>query len=457
MTTSALVNPWLALESGADPVERVRALRRAHAAFVGAGQSAVAVRRVVGASWRRSLRARVDPDASGAPIDLVDSALAAYRATHPLARALPLLRDVLGGSYDTGDQLMAVTDAAGRLLWVEGRPEVRRRAEAMNFVAGAWWDERHVGTNAPGTALAVDHAVQIFAAEHFNRAVQRWTCSAAPIHDPRTGWLLGAVDITGGDQVANPHSLALVQAAARLAETYLARGPGADPADDGAGISVTGLGQDEATISLHGQRVLLSRRHSEILVLLVCHPEGLTGERLGLELYGDVLNPVTLRAELSRLRRLLGPDLLDSRPYRLRAPVRADFLTVTRLLDAGALREALAAYRGPLLPGSAAPGVLRLRSLLDQQARAAVLASRDASLLAAWTRSPTGADDLAVWEALALALPAGSSQRAMARVGVAELRVEYGLTPSLYAAPTQATSGRAISTMRATLSQPAGL
>jgi transcriptional regulator of acetoin/glycerol metabolism len=94
----------------------------------------------------------------------------------------------------------------------------------MNFVAGARWDESHAGTNAPGTALALDHSVQIFAAEHFSRLVQPWTCVAAPIHDPRTGRPLGAVDITGGDHVANPHSLALVQATARAAEALLATG-----------------------------------------------------------------------------------------------------------------------------------------------------------------------------------------------------------------------------------------
>jgi hypothetical protein len=110
-------------------------------------------------------------------------------------------------------------------------------------------------------------------------------------------------------------------------------------------------------------------------------------------------------------------------------PVEADFLTVARLLEAGELRAALTAYRGPLLPGSDAPGVARLRSLLDQQARASLLADPDASLLDAWTRGPSGADDLAVWEALVAALPAWSPRRAVAAARAAELRVEYGLRP----------------------------
>jgi transcriptional regulator of acetoin/glycerol metabolism len=92
---------------------------------------------------------------------------------------------------------MAICDDHGRLLRVEGHANVIRKAEAMNFVPGARWDEAHAGTNAPGTAAAVDHEVQIFATEHFSRLAQPWTCSAAPIHDPRTGHILGAIDVTG--------------------------------------------------------------------------------------------------------------------------------------------------------------------------------------------------------------------------------------------------------------------
>jgi hypothetical protein len=416
-------NSWLALQVGVDPAEHVGALRRAHEAFISSGAVADPVRDVVTRSWRRSMRAGVDPDHVGPLIDLVDADLEAYRAGHPLARVVPVLAEVLGSVCDTGDQLMAVSDADGRLLWVQGHPGVLRRAERMNFVAGARWDERHVGTNAPGTALAVDHAVQIFASEHFSRAVQSWTCSAAPIHEPGTGRLLGTVDITGGDQVANPHSLALVQAAARLAESYLSQHR---PVSDAA-VSVHALGRNEAAAARYGRPLILSRRHSEIVALLACHPEGLTGDQLGLELYGDELNPVTLRAELSRLRLVLGPQVLASRPYRLAVPVDADFMAVTRLLAAGALGQALRLYRGPLLPASEAPGIVHLRSRLEHQLRASVLTAPDVSLLEAWAHSPSGTDDLAVWEALARRLPAGSTRRAMALARVRDLMVDYGL------------------------------
>jgi hypothetical protein len=417
-------NPWLALTLGTDPAERITQVGRAHERFVTGEQPVTQVRDVVAASWRRSAGALVSPD-STAPIELSDGDLEAYRAAHPLARVLPIFRDLLGGLADDGDHLMAVCDAHGRLLWVEGTASVLRGAESMNFVPGARWDEAHAGTNAPGTALAVDHPLQIFATEHFSRGVQRWTCAAAPIHDPATGALLGAIDVTGGDHLANPHSLALVRATALAAEAYLGAGRPA------RGATVSVLGREDAVLSIGGRPHRLGRRHSELLVLLLVHPEGRTGDQLALDLYADDLNPVTVRAELSRLRRVLGPELLDSRPYRLRAEVDADFLTVTRLLERGLVAEALAAYTGPLLPSSDAPGVARLRGLIDSRLRAAVLDRADPTLLQTWVNSPWGTDDLQMWEAYATALPPRSPALPLTTKRIAALASEYGLATSV--------------------------
>ncbi|SNY28612.1 GAF domain-containing protein [Paractinoplanes atraurantiacus] len=413
-----MANPWLALDTGADPAERIRQIGRAHERFVGGDKAANSIRPVVAASWERSAVALPSAD-STAPIELGDSELEAYRAAHPLARVMPIFRDLLGGLAEDGEHLMAVCDAYGRLLWVEGSASVLRGAERMNFVPGARWDEAHAGTNAPGTALAVDHPLQIFATEHFSRQVQRWTCAAAPIHDPATGGLLGAIDVTGGDHLANPHSLALVRATALAAEAYL-RGHVITRTTAG---TVSALGRNEALLSFGGRRWRLGRRHSELLVLLLARPEGSTGEELGFELYGDEVNPVTVRAELSRLRRTLGPELMESRPYRLRAELEADFSGVLGLLNAKNVKEALRQYAGPLLPGSEAPGVVRLRRLVDGRLRSAVLNSRDTEVLRGWLNSAWGSDDLAVWEAYAKLSPLNPQARARIR----ELSLEYGL------------------------------
>ncbi|BFP50385.1 GAF domain-containing protein [Streptomyces sp. CMC78] len=408
-----LTDPWVALAADTDPGEQSGALRRAHDVFTSAGRLERPVRAVVGASWRRSARARVSPDDAPA-VELGPDELGPYRDAHPLARAMPVIRELMGAYATDGEHLLAVCDAQGRLLWVEGHTAARRRAGLMNFVEGARWAESVAGTNAPGTAIAVDRPVQVFAAEHFLRPVQQWTCAAAPLHDPHTGRVLGAVDITGGDRLAHPHSLAFVQAVARAAESQLAL---LAPPPDVEAVRLGALGRDEALLVARGRRLRLSRRHSEILVALARRPEGLSGDELLIELYEDEsVTPVTLRAELSRLRRLLGPDLLDSRPYRLAVPVDADFDTVTRRLASGAVAAALDAYAGPLLPGSRAPSVVRLRRRITEQLRAALIARGDPGLLADWAYSTWGEEDLPVWRALAGAVPEDQRPALLARV-----------------------------------------
>ena len=71
---------------------------------------------------------------------------------------MPVIRRLLVDDATDAGLLVAVSDAAGRLLWVEGEHRLRTRAEAMHFVAGADWSEAEAGTNAPGTALALGHA-----------------------------------------------------------------------------------------------------------------------------------------------------------------------------------------------------------------------------------------------------------------------------------------------------------
>jgi signal transduction histidine kinase len=115
-----------------------------------------------------------------------------------------------------------MSDATGMLLALDGDARVRSlAADSMNFTEGALWSETSTGTNAIGTALAADHAVQIFATEHFVEPVQAWTCSAAPVHDPETGQLIGVIDLTGLRKHVHPQTLAIVMTTARAVESHL--------------------------------------------------------------------------------------------------------------------------------------------------------------------------------------------------------------------------------------------
>jgi hypothetical protein len=417
-------------DPGTDPTSRIGRVRRAHERFLTSGETPRCVRDVVADSWRRSVGAGVDPARDRAPVQLVDTELRTHRDRHPLAAVLPMFRALLGGIAAEARHLMAVADADGQLLWVEGHTGLRRRAERMNFVEGAAWDERRVGTNAPGTALAVSGPVQIIAAEHFSSIVHPWTCSAAPVRDPHTHEVLGVIDVTGGDHLGTPSSLALVRATALAAEGELMRLRGPRPparaSDKNHAARLEVMGRDEGSLTIGSAQRRLSRRHSEILTILLQHPGGLTGEQLGLELYGDDANPVTLRAEMLRLRRLLGCEVLGSRPYRLLIPVSADFTDVLRLLEKGSVATALSRYRGPLLPLSEAPGVARTRRRVEQHARAGVIAAADPGLLTRWTGTSWGSEDLELWELLATVAPAGAT-RSLALAEMRRLSAGYAV------------------------------
>src|SRR5262245_8281242 len=88
-----------------------------------------AVRSLVAESWLRSYQAGVDPEGDGAPLDLTRDELVAYRERHPLAAAMPLVRDLLTQDAEELGHIVAIGDAQGRLLWVEGHRRLRERAE----------------------------------------------------------------------------------------------------------------------------------------------------------------------------------------------------------------------------------------------------------------------------------------------------------------------------------------
>ncbi|HEY0239395.1 MAG TPA: transcriptional regulator, partial [Friedmanniella sp.] len=350
---------------GSDAASLAHALAGFHDDFLATGRIAPTVRPVVADSWRRSLVGGLDPETGGVPVPLDRPVLDELRRRSPLARTMPVIRRLLVDAATDAGLVVAVTDPDGRILWLEGDPGLRRRAESMHFVAGADWSEARAGTNAPGTALRTGRGVQILGPEHLVRQVTPWSCTAVPIRDPDTRAILGALDITGGLEVAGPQTLALVRATVAAAEAELridrlrARG-GAGPVHRAAAPArLSVLGRSQALLEHRGRSsALLSLRHSEIVLVLSEHRAGLSGGELEVALSTHGLSSVTVRAEVSRLRSTLGEEMLASRPYALRAPLATDVHRVRAALTAGRLREAVAAYAGPVLPASEAPGVV---------------------------------------------------------------------------------------------------
>ncbi len=409
-------SPWTAVPLGAR-----NGLRHAHDVIVGERDrdSAEGVRRLVLESWHRSIEFHLDPDRIVSSPDLGDDELRDYRNAHPLSLALPTIhRLLIRHTFDAG-LIVAVGDQAGRLLWIDGDRDLRRRAEDMLFVEGADWSERSAGTSAPGTALALNHGIQITQAEHFGRIVHPWSCTAVPVHDPVNGGILGVIDITGGDEAVALATLPLMEAAVAAVEAELrirglnervARTPRRRAVAVRPVLNV--LGRDEGELEHGRERDTLGLRHAEILTLLARHPRGLSAERLAELVYGREDAVVTLRAEMVRLRRSVPVSVtLDSRPYRLTSPLELDAHRLLGFLERGAHKVALGAYAGPVLPRSDAPGIVAMREELGAALRGAMLTDASADTLLEYARTDDAAFDLEVWNACLRRLPARSPKR----------------------------------------------
>ncbi|AWE53070.1 MULTISPECIES: GAF domain-containing protein [Streptomyces] len=409
-----------------DSARAARVLSDVRAATLSGRRAPVAPRPVIEQSWERMLRSGVDPDHDVRAGLLSREEVQRRREETALRHVLPVLREGLLSVADVAHHIMVVADHEGRVLWREGNPSVLRKADGLGFELGADWRESVVGTNGVGTPAVVRRPVQVFAAEHFQRSQTSWTCTGAPITDPRDGRLIGVVDVSGPLETMHPATLAWVDSVAKLAEARLRELHTASlerlravaaPAlarltgralvvdRDGWTAAVTGMpythrialpkspapgrgwlpplgpctmeplaggwllracddpgvpGATRITLDLSEPRRWtvtvsggagtwtheLSPRHAELLCLLAMDRGGRSAAGLAEDMFGDARRTVTVRAEMSRVRRYLGAHL-EHRPYRFREDAEVEVL--------------LPGDPGALLPHSTAPGIARAR------------------------------------------------------------------------------------------------
>ncbi|QRY51094.1 GAF domain-containing protein [Mycolicibacterium septicum] len=393
--------PEPAVAVGDDPRRYARLLSKVYDATMSGDRSPARPRAVIEESWNRLRAKGINPDYHTPP-RVETTGLDMLRQTSGL---VDILDDVSRGldSVIEEDNILVVADARGRVLWRSGSPRVLSLADRLGFIEGATWSENAVGTNGIGTALASHRAVQIFSAEHFLRSHHPWTCAGAPIRDPRTGQVIGIVDVSGPASTVHPTTVALVDLVARLAESQLREAhdrtlnrlravaapilarvgspalavdgegwvaavdslplhnrillpesglpgrvwipplgmcdvealPGgwlvrvADDAEPSAAPSrvILDLRDGEPTLEMSGQfgswRRSISCRHAEILLVLATSQQGRSAPELAEDLYGDRSRVVTVRAEMSRLRKQF-VGLVAGRPYRFGDSVVVD-------------------------------------------------------------------------------------------------------------------------------------
>jgi hypothetical protein len=334
-----------------DPAAHAHLLHQVFDAVLAGDRAPAAPRSLVSESWRRSLAARIDPDQRTPPVVVGDSELPDLRTAHPLNAVMPLLRSTLVSISDEAMHVMLVTDADGTILWREGAARLLCSADEVGLQPGTRWTEDAIGTNAMGTTLAVNAPVTIHSAEHLVRTYHAWTCAAAPVHDPDTGAILGAIDISGPLHTVHPAMRQLVAATAQLAENQL-----------------------RVRLAIDDERLRV--RNMPHLAGLRGHPGALvttTGRIVAGEPYGEWPDRVTLPPGADRVVLDDGREMLVERlaeGYLLRAPHTS---------AAAAPRSALSLR----FTGEAAPS-----AVLD--GRSIPLTLRPAELLTALALHPEG-------------------------------------------------------------------
>ncbi|KXG42998.1 sigma-54-dependent Fis family transcriptional regulator [Tepidibacillus infernus] len=189
--------------------------------FVYEGKQAPALNEIVRESWLRSLSLGVDPfQEKGKDVLPKHELQRLQKYNHSLIETSLPLMDSLYSIVKGSDFLVILCDKDGRLIKVIGDAETLDKAEKINFVEGADWSEKNVGTNAIGTAIAIDKPIQIFASEHYSKSCHPWTCSASPIHDT-SGNILGVLNMSGSFEKVHSHTLGMVVSTVKAIENQL--------------------------------------------------------------------------------------------------------------------------------------------------------------------------------------------------------------------------------------------
>ena len=167
------------------------------------------VREEIVVSWFRSARSGVRFDEFQVPYDAdIDGEGRLAWAAGPVLQALA---EDLSGSGNA----VLLTDHRSHVL-ARHAPDrsLRTWLDRIQLAPGFRYGEAEAGTNAIGTALAVGRPFVVDGHEHFADILRTMACAAVPITDPRTGDVVGVVDLSCRAEGASPLMLPAAKRAA---------------------------------------------------------------------------------------------------------------------------------------------------------------------------------------------------------------------------------------------------
>lgn len=216
--------------------------------------------------------------------------------------------------------VVILSDASGLVLNTFGDMQALQKAERFALAPGNLWSECGRGTNAIGTALAIDDCCEIDGQQHFLTSNQGLYCAAIPLQSPG-GQIAGVLDISGPAHFAHPHTLAWIKDAAKQIEYLWVK---------------QSLHPDQWLMSLHRQVQGIDR--VEELLLVFSDNILMAANRVAmreLELGAEQLGCLTFQQLFPQLEQQANqvPQPLTTRSqqhyfFRLRAPARTHFASV---------------------------------------------------------------------------------------------------------------------------------
>jgi len=175
-----------------------RTFASARDVFLSGAPAPSSVRARIANSWERSRMLGADPMLPGVPACIAcdDDLASLRRASEMLLQAAePICVRLESVLLDLGYAIVT-TNATGCILAMGGEKEILRRLARIDFEPGGDLSEAACGTNAVGTAIFDGRPLQVMGAENFTGPGSDLTCTAAPIRDPSTHEIIGALDLT---------------------------------------------------------------------------------------------------------------------------------------------------------------------------------------------------------------------------------------------------------------------
>lgn len=172
-------------------------------------------------SWLRSFKYQVDARISSAPSIQLNGFSDLDKLLLDVAK--PYFK-YFASLLVHSQAILTLSNANSIIIHQERYPQNRKINQTQdkhNFMVGADWSEKNVGTNSISMALEEKNNILLNGFDHYSYSFQSYASAGSPIFNLNSGEVLGVVAVTSFHNCLNVHSLGMGAAMARLIEKEL--------------------------------------------------------------------------------------------------------------------------------------------------------------------------------------------------------------------------------------------